>query len=223
MRKKYMVSILRNNEDGFGPAKAFFTILLLVLVGIGGWYVYRFFAQPVGSAVIPVNAPYKAPLPTSATYTDAANVYRLTYPVQQLEVKAQESINISIPLPALDGRVVNFLPIAPNDAGFGANGSFEFMAFSAPATTVLNYAEHGSEQTPVKSLTINGYPALYQQSISTAGTTFTDDEYAVSHNGVTVYFTFRQVQGTSEDVQGFDATAELPAYNSVIRSITFLK
>lgn len=217
-----MRTVLRNNQNGFGPVSAFFTILLVILLGIGGWYVYRFFAQPAGSAVIPINAPYKAPLPNSATYTDAAKVYTLTYPVQRWEVKAQEAINISVPLPAIDGRLLNFLPIDPSDAGFGANGAFEVIAFNAPAAAVLHDAEHGSEQTPVQSLILNGYPALYQQSISTEGTSFTDDEYVISHNGVTLYFTFRQVQGSSEDVQGFDASSELPDFHAILNTAKFL-
>jgi hypothetical protein len=213
---------LHYNEDGFGPVGVFFTIVLLALLGVGGWYVYQFFAQPVGSATIPVNAPYKAPLPNSATYTDAAKIYSITYPVQRWDVKAQQAVNISIPLPALDGRLVNFLPIAPSDAGFGANGSFEVMAFNAPATTILTDAHHGTQQTLVQSLTINGYPALSQQNISTGGTTFTDDAYVISHNGVTIYFTFREKQGTSPDVQGFDATSELSDFHAILNGTKFL-
>lgn len=206
---------------GIGPVKAFFIVLGILVLIVGGWLLYRFLTGEPITAFIPIHAPHVTPPPTSATYTDKAGVYTLTYPVQRWNVAAQTAINISIPLPPIDGHVVSFLPVDPSDAGFGAAGQFYAMAFNASPVTILTDARHGTVQSTPRSLTINGYPALYQQDSSNIQTTFTDDEYAVYHNGVTVYFTFREQQGPSLDDDGFDATGYLNDYQSIVDSIRF--
>lgn len=208
-------------EDGMGPVRTVFTILFVLALGVGGWFVYRFFAQPVTPVSIPINAPATHVKPLTTTYTDPAGVYRLTYPTNW-QVNAQTSIDESIPLPIIDNKVLNFIPPGPSDSGFGIAGLFNVIAFQATDATVLSDAQHGNQHPGVQSLTINGYPALYQQNISTLGLTFTDDEYTVYHNGVTVYFTFREKQGPAQDVPSFDMSSEVPDFTSIVKSITFL-
>lgn len=211
----------RDYYDGPGPVKITFIVLGVIAVLVIGWFIYRFFAGPVTPTNIGLKAPVIKTPPTSATYTDDSKIYTITYPVQRWSAHEASALNLGIPLPPLDNKMVNFIPAYPVDSGYGAAGTLVLIGFKAPGATVLADAKNGSS-TGVKSMTIDGYPALYEQYVNTAGTTFTDDDYAVTHNGVTLYFTFRQEQGPSGDDEGFDATSYLPDVQTIVGSTKFL-
>lgn len=212
---------LKGNELGMGPAKAIFLGILLLILLAAGWLVYKFFFQTVPPTNIAISAPPKVVVPTSKTYTDKAGIYTVTYPTAWT-VTPDDAINLSIQAPLVDPVILTFTPPAPSDSGFGANGQFELIAFKQDPLTILNDAKTLNAPITPKAVQVDGYSAYYEQEVNNSPPSYTDDKYAIYHNGVTIFVTFRVQQGSNSVVQGYDESSELPQFNSIINTIKFL-
>lgn len=72
--------------------------------------------------------------------------------------------------------------------------------------------------TAPESLTINGYKALYQQSVANG---LTNDTYGVTNGTISLFINF-QVSETSSAFTKYNASNDLTAFNSFAKSVKFL-
>jgi hypothetical protein len=235
MRNKQPSSILKLDQEGFSGVEVFLGLVIVIILGFAGWYIYHVNHKTIvtnSSSTQTTSATGTAQAQTTKAYLDSSNVYSVQYPAKWTVNEQQPGD--TIPAPLLDSQKVQFVPInAPElstvqSAGeVSSNGVDIYTYKSSNARSILNFWVTGNQQTSIKSLTLNGYSALYQQSISTAtptsGPSYTDDVYAVTHNGVTVLFTFREKQSAdSFGTPAFNATDTVPAFTALVKSVKFL-
>jgi hypothetical protein len=96
-------------------------------------------------------------------------------------------------------------------------------------SVMSNNAVPSNATNSPKSLTINGYPALYYQEVvpttSVSGSLgFTDDFYAVTNSSTntTLLIEFQESQKGALG-ETYNATSFVPAYNAFVKSVQFLK
>jgi hypothetical protein len=140
----------------------------------------------------------------------------------QWSAKTQDADNLIIQLPTIDSEVVNFIPVVPSDSGFGIDGLISLTAYRSNPQTILNDNNIGTATVTSRTLNINGYEAIFAQKSNSGSPTSTDDEYAIYHNGVTLFFFFIEKQGASQYVQAYDESNELPDFNFIANSVKFL-
>lgn len=196
-------------------------MISVIILSIFGYFVYRFIFQPVNPVSIPISAPPPAKPPQPGTYTDPSKTYSVMFPAQW-SVKTQDADNLIIQLPTIDSEVVNFIPVAPTDSGFGIDGLISLTAYKSDPQTILNDNNIGISTVTSRTLNINGYEAIFAQKNNPGVPTSVDDEYAIYHNGVTLFLFFIEKQGASQDVQAYDESSELPNFNFIANSVKFL-
>jgi len=89
------------------------------------------------------------------------------------------------------------------------------------------YRGGGVQNIASKAMTINSYSAAYYQDVRPTTKSgndmlgYTDDYYAVTHNGLTLLFSFREKQ-TDTSTSSFDSTNIVPTYTELVKSVKFL-
>jgi hypothetical protein len=221
---------ISKNENGFGAIESLLIVAVVVLLGAVGYMVYKNHNKTTNSSTaITTTAPAKttttqpAVTSTNMAYTDAAKAYAVSYP-QDWTIKEEPSNGLS-QLPVLDSTEARF---TPSNLPAGASGN-TWIGISSFKSSDMAAALDAKSAT--QSLTINGYKALYYQAVvpATKGTNgaaggmgYTDDYYAVTNNGVTLVFYFREKQDGNGIASSFDASSIVPAYTALVKSVKFL-
>jgi Tfp pilus assembly protein PilV len=245
---------LRKNDSGFTMVEVLLVLILAVLIGLSGWYVYH--TEHKTSANTSSKTSKTTPIASMLTWTDPSKLYTLNYPSNWTVQQSTGSFQVLIDFTSADTpNATYFIPAnSPSNSGSylsqDLNKSAEPNEVTVSAYTtsgtqdVLLDESFGNEQTPPQNLTINGYPALYDQDIltstgaqaqyqadlntpgisnATVPATFTTDRYTVTHDGVTVFFIFTEQEGSSNNQTAFNATSTVPEFTSLVNSIRFLK
>ena len=166
------------------------------------------------------------------TYTDPSKIYSVSYPSSWIVYQASGQ-GAQTPAPVIDKQAVTFTPPDSPKIGPNESNAIDISAYqSSDASAILKFNQSGNSNTSPQSLTINGYPALYQQFIesgSSSSTTYTDDWYVVTHNGVTIAFWFRDKQDAvtypatpQNNTPAFDDSSIVPAFTTFVKSVKFL-
>lgn len=237
MEIRYEETILRPAEAGFTFVEGMLILAAIAVVALGGWLVYQHehsattpAAAATGSSTsLTTKPPAKQAM---TTFTDDSKTFTIAYPANWTNTERQPG-EVPNTFPLLDPEIMY---VTPHDAPNIANGSFGgaitpnsiiVTAFaSGNDRSILNSYASGNEQTTPRSLTIDGYAALYQQSRQTLAATpptYTDDVYVVTHDGVTLLFLFTQQQGGGQGSSEFNATSTVPAFMALVYSVKFLK
>lgn len=146
----------------------------------------------------------------------------MSYP-QDWTIKEEPSNGLT-QLPALDSTEARF---TPTNLPAGASGN-TWVGISSFKSSDMATALDAKSAT--QSTTINGYKALYYQAVVPAtqgqngaagGMGYTDDYYAVTNNGATLVFYFREKQDGNGIASSFDASSIVPAYTTLVKSVKF--
>jgi hypothetical protein len=159
---------------------------------------------------------------TNKTYADAAKAYAVSYP-EGWTIEEEPSNGLT-QLTVLDSTEVRF---TPTNLPAGASGN-TWVGISSFKSRDMATALDAKSAT--QSTTINGYKALYYQAVVPAtkgsngaagGIGYTDDYYAVTNNGVTLVFYFREKQDGNGIASSFDVSSIVPAYTALVKSVKF--
>jgi hypothetical protein len=229
---------ISKNQKGFTAVEGLLIILTLAVIGFGGYYVYHTNHKAKTASVSTSGANNSASGSTKSTaanpyagwnsYTDVSKLFSVMYPSGWTAANPQE--HADTPFTLADPNVIIFTAVNTSNT---SPIEVDVLAFStSDVQSVLSKDSYGEQQSTPQSMTINGYQALYGQDIETGanGTnpTYTDDQYAVAHNGVTLSFSFREKQGNDENVGAanasgaFDHTSIVPDFNLIAKSVKFL-
>jgi Tfp pilus assembly major pilin PilA len=227
------VGKIRKNETGFSVVEVVLVLVIVCLISAVGWLVYKNHNKTNNSTVTAnatkanTSAQTKnSQAPATKTYSDQSKTFTVQYPASWTtgELKpgnAAYSVNADL----LDAMEMDFIPSnAPSvNSKSPSPNLVRVIAFkSNDAQAILSAYVTGDGNTSPQNLTVNGYKAMYQQSGSASSLTYTDDAYAVTNNGVTVLFDFREKQGSDAyGASAFDATSTVPDYTDLVKSIKF--
>ncbi len=216
---------MRKNQRGFGAVELLIILVVVGIVGFGAWYVGKHGNKSATNITSSSTNSSKTTTPATKTYTDNSKTYTLEYP-KTWTTSEQKPGSAAAVADLLNLLETEFTP--ENSPAIGSNPSTPNMAGviafkSSDTQTILNTYVSGDGQTTPQSLTINGYRAMYQKAIATKYLSYTDDIYAVTHNGVTLLFQFREKQGSGANgTPAFDATNTVDAYTTLVKSVKFL-
>jgi hypothetical protein len=229
---------ISKNQKGFTAVEGLLIILTLAVIGFGGYYVYHTNHKAKTASLSTTGAKTSASGSTKSTganpyagwnsYTDVSKLFSVMYPSGWTAANPQEQADM--PFTLADPNLMAFTAVNPSTTRPNEVDIFAFT--TSDIQSVLSKDSFGEQQPTPKSMTINGYHALYGQDIETGanGTnpTYTIDQYAVTHNGVTLYFSFREQQGNDENVGSanasgaFDYSSTVPDFNLIVKSVKFL-
>ncbi len=218
-----------------GAIEIILIIIIIVTIVLIGWYIHHVSQSANGTynqaihtnSSSPPKFSSKQKTPTK-TYIDSSETFMVTYP-SAWGVGAVP-MQSGTPFPLVNSDLVSLTPPNAPSTLTGAKrpNALTIIVFQTGNTLgVLKKSSFGNEQTAPKRLTINGYTAYYQQDTATRNAsqapTFTDDQYAVTHNGVTLLVSFRERQGVDKNSHsvGFNASATVPTVIKIVNSIKF--
>jgi len=227
---------LSKDNNGFSAVEVLLVLVTLAIIGVAGYAVARHVnnknsvAPTVTTSTSPTSAKtltkttatQPAVTSTNKTYTDAAKAYTVSYP-QDWTIKEEPDNGLS-QLPVLDSTEARF---TPTNLPAGASGN-TWVGISSFKSSDMATALDAKSAT--QSTTINGYKALYYQAVvpATKGTNgaaggmgYTDDYYAITNNGVTLVFYFREKQDGNGIASSFDSSSIVPAYTALVKSVRF--
>ncbi|GEM_PF-2187275 len=230
------MSNFKNNQRGFSPVESILVLVIIAMIAGVGWYVYRAMkntnnAYSSATVTSTSGSPKfgKATKSTTATktYTDQSNVYTVSYPASWTLGQGGGGGDTH-PAALLDELAATLTP--PNAPDVGANdpNAIDIQSYRSSDTAgIMKFYITGDGNTTPRKLTINGYDAVYQQSIGGVGKSsiaYTDDNYVVTHNGVTVVFFYRVKQSATQqdNIPPFDVSSTVAAFTDVVKSIKFL-
>ena len=223
---------ISKNEKGFSAVEFVLVIVVVALIGVGGWLVYKNHHKATTSLATTSakEVTTKSPATTSVTdssnktYKDPSNEYTVSYPVGWT-VAESPSNGLSQSL-LLDLTEARFTP-ANLSTGAVGNTWIGISSFKSGDVNMVfqqeSYAS-GESYNPT-SLTIDGYTGLYHQEVVPVPTTvsgamgYTNDYYAVTHNNITLVFYFQESASGSIS---YNATSFVPAYTALVKSVKFL-
>lgn len=225
----------KKNEKGFGAVEAVLIIVIIVLIGAVGYLVYKNHHKTPAKVVTVTKTVTAAPKSTTTTtsttktYTDPSSTYSLVYP--NTWTVAQSGAGDQPPATVINKLETTFTAPGAPDIATNDPNTINVIAYqTSDEASIFKFYASGTSTTP-ENLTINGYPAMYQQSVvdSSGGSSYTDDNYVVTNNGVTIDFNFREQQGAityaaspQDNVPAFNDSSLVPAYASLVKSVKFL-
>jgi Tfp pilus assembly protein PilE len=224
---------IRQNEAGFSPVEVVLVIVVVALIGVVGWLVYKNHNKSTNTSSTTANTTSTKtttqPVATNTkTYADPAKAYTVAYPQDwALKEEALNGLDQATPLDSTKAR------FTPSNLPSGASGNtwVGISSFKGDINTVFKEEAYApSESYSPQTQTINGYQALYHQEVVPAtqgqngaagGMGWTDDYYAVTNNGITLVFYFREKEDGNGVGSSFDASSIVPAYTALVKSVKF--
>ncbi|MES2971818.1 MAG: hypothetical protein V4702_05855 [Patescibacteria group bacterium] len=230
---------MHKKESGFSAIEGLLIIIILGMLGLVSWYVYRStHATKSTSNTSVTDAPSQTNLPSAPkyetkTFTDSSGNYSVAYPATwAIAELPEQSAGFAPPVDEIKG-----IRIVPPDAStLNINSPLGLMNKNGVSVSALKgslqdlkqrltNAELGvspdTEPYPSQDLTINGYSASFYQ-IEKAG--YADQFYLINHGGITVKVDFRLKQAAGlAGVTEFDESKNIPYFQEIAKSIKFLK
>jgi hypothetical protein len=223
---------IKSNQNGFGAIAALLIVVVIIVIGLVGWLVYRNQHQttPANAVAAAKTASTSSQTTTQSTktYTDPGKLYSVSYPGTWTTTSSR--INADSAIALADPNLSLLVPVnaPPTSTQSASPNGVDIIAFSTSDTqAALTQRTFGDNKPTPKSLTVNGYSALYQQDIAANPKqlpTYTDDQYAITHDGVTLVFEFREKQGSNAASSSFtfNVTSTVPAFTAIVQSVKFL-
>ncbi|HET9098250.1 MAG TPA: hypothetical protein VFN51_01390 [Candidatus Saccharimonadales bacterium] len=235
-----MTGKVSNNQKGFTAVEGLILLFILIIIGAVGYMVYHDDHKTKTATVSTTAAKTSTATSsktqkqaTTKTYTDSSKTYTLSYPTSWTESEQGTGDLVGVTYNLLDTTSGIFIP--PNTSPISTNpsvpNSIHVTAFkTTDIKGLLSQYVTGDGNTTPQQLTINGYQAYYQKDTSTSSSNgYTDDDYAVTNNGVSVVFQFRVQQDAisysaspKDNVPAFNDSNVVPAFTSFVKSIKFL-
>jgi type II secretory pathway pseudopilin PulG len=196
-------------EAGFSVVEALIILVIVAVisaVGLGVWRAHTHRTEMTGDQKSA----------DSKTFTDAAGIYRLTYPSNWRVVMKPSDNNMGT---ATDSTFPTFIP---NDAtplpcnAAGGCGPDHYNGFS-----VSSYRQSDPDSVfkagwlPMKKETINGYTAYYKQSFGMR------DDYFVIHDDYLLDFSF--MEKSAGGLGSFEDSRHADSFSSLVHTIKFLR
>ena len=193
-------------------------IVIVVLVGIGAYFIGKhtsssksLFNVTKTSAGSSGSTNLSGPYAGWYTFVDNSRVFSIKYPSNWVEFNVFGS-GLG-PTSLVDQTGANFSP------NLFSNIKVNCFAYYGSLQSIFNQ----NVQNNGSPVTINSYPGLYYQQVSTGGqVSSTTDYYGVYHNGVTLIYSFNVLQ--SNGLPGdpaYNLTSEIPTFLKIINSTTF--
>ena len=212
------------NHKGFTLVEALLVVLILAVLGFGGYYVWH--SHHKTKAVAATNTSTTAtktvtkaanPYAGWQTYKSSDNVYSIKYPATWVTSNhCSDLVNI---------ECLNLFPDQTSKTNF-TNDVYvveEKTSLSPKSWYDQNIAPASSDTITSNSTSINNYTTYYVKDVNPS---YTDDGYIISNNGYLVYLNFREHEtnygpgGTTVTSQ-IDHSQYLPTYNKIDNSIRF--
>lgn len=218
---------MKKNQKGFSVVEGLLILIVVGLLAFVGWYVYhtKRTSSPTKTSTTPTLTQT-----TTKDYTDTSGTYSLKYPS---DWTVKEQPDDSAWDPSLPAHLKSLPAFTPSNLSAGASNDLttdnvQVIAFRSddPEKLLKLYRGGGVNISP-KATTINGYPVSYYQDVQPTTKSgngslgYTDDYYAVTHNSITLLFSFREKQ-TDTSTSSFDSSNIVPAYTELVKSVKFL-
>ena len=225
---------MNKNQQGFAVIEGLLILLILAVVGFGGYYVYH--TQHKTTTTNSSTTANSTSNNSSTTndysgwnsYTDTSKLFSVMYPKDW--TNTNPPVHADTPFTLADQNQSVFSALNPSNS---SPTEIDVLAYStSDLQSVYSKDSFGDKPTTPQTMTINGYQALYGQDIETGSTgttpTYTADQYVVTHNGVSLLFSFREVQGndaylgTASASGAFDHSALVTDFTLLVKSVKFL-
>jgi prepilin-type N-terminal cleavage/methylation domain-containing protein len=223
---------LHKNQQGFTFVEVLLVILILAVIGFGGYYVWhtQHMAKPIATVTSTKTTGSTSTKPTTTlptgsistttntnSYTYPGGYFSLTYPGNWIASAFSDPPAASQP-----GILATGLTITPPNSTQGeTTGITVYKGVSLSNALRETFVGNDLTAANTQSLTINNYQAMYQTE--SAGTDSTDDVYALTDGTYTVVFDFRVTQTADQSIglSGFNLISLLPEFNAIVTSIKF--
>ncbi len=226
------------NKNGFTVVEALLIILILVVIGFAGYYVWHTQSnkstttQQAAESSANNSASSGSALsgPTVSLKTDSAVLEKFQLPSTWQVVDRTTHVDISVPGNTSCSYTVtnNLEPIesgtaTPKSLANNPNNSIllEYDIVKQPDTKSLAdyfvddlYMGDGGDRHTVSNYAVNGNPAYLYKAIGSGQYVYEDDYYLISHGGYVACFRWRPIDKTSDP--GYDNSK----YSSDVKNIT---
>lgn len=193
-------------------------IVIVVLVGIGAYFIGKHTSNSKSLSNVTKtstgssgSANLSGPYAGWYTFVDSSRVFSIKYPSNWVEFNVFGS-GLG-PTSLVDQTGANFSP------NLFSNIKVNCFAYYGSLQSIFNQ----NVQNNGSPVTINSYPGLYYQQVSTGGqVSSTTDYYGVYHNGVTLIYSFSVLQSNGGPGDpAYNLTSEIPTFLKIINSTTF--
>lgn len=216
---------MKKNQKGFSAVEGLLILIIVGLLVFVGWYVYQTKKTTNSTETSTTSTPTQT---TTKDYTDTSGTYALKYPS---DWTVKEQADESAWDPGLPPHLKSLPAFTPSNLSAGAfnRDNVQVIIFKTddPKKLLDLYRGGRVQKITSKAMTISGYPAAYYQDVQPTTKSgndmlgYTDDYYTVTHNGLTLLFSFREKQ-TDTSTSSFDSTSIVPAYTGLVKSVKFL-
>lgn len=214
-RRKYYKGMGTRTQRGFGVVEVIVIIVLVLLIVGGGWYFMR---QLNNSTSGPQAGNRTAEM---KSYTDSAKLYSLQYPGTW---SVKEAADCCEGAPKDYTKISRSVTLAPVDRAHIHGYGVDVQADKTDAlakSIVQNWADNKHK---AETKTVNGYEAKYvKKTFSGDAENYIDHQYLLTHNGATVFATFREKYYHQYPAEDWSADHDLDDFNQIIQSVTFLQ
>lgn len=223
------------NHKGFTITEGLLVVLILSLVGFGGYYIWHTQKDKNTTTQRAVRSSSKSSGGAVSLKTDSAAVEKFQLPGTWQVVDQAAHVDISVPGNTSCSYAVNnsLQPIESGTAtpkSLAANPSnsvlLEYDIVKQPNTKSLAdyfaqdlYIGDGGNSHKVSSYTVNGNPAYLYKAIGSTQYVYEDDYYLISHSGYVACFRWRPIDKTSDP--GYDNSKYSSDVKNIIGSTKF--
>jgi len=202
------------NQKGFSVVEISLIFAVLGLIAGMGWYFMQrnTTKKPTSSTVEQVRA--------TKVYTDSAKLYTLSYPNTWDAKEAGDCCDGAPKDYTKVSRSVTFTPSGKTDIhGYGVNVQADSTDTLAKSIE-QNWKDNKHESV---AKIINGYSAKYVKvEFKSDAEHYIDHNYLITHNGVSVFVTFREKYYHQYPAEDWSAAQDIDTFNKVLNSVRFL-
>lgn len=205
---------MNKNQRGFGAIEILLVLVIVgLLVGAGWYFMQRNDSKELKSSTAEQTVEMKP-------YTDSAKLYSVSYPSTWIAKEAEDCCEGE---PKDYTKVSRSVTITPSNKaeihGYG-------VGIQADSTESLakNIEQHWKDNRhEPKPKTINDYSAKYVKvTFSGDAENYIDHNYLITHDGASVFVTFREKYYHQYPTEDWSASQDMDAFNKLLGSIRFL-
>ena len=205
---------MNKNQKGFSIVGVVLVLVVTSLfVGATWYFIQRNESKKPTSSTAGHSTEMKS-------YTDSAKLYSLSYPTAWTVKEAADCCDGEPKDYTKASRSVTIVPPAKVDVhGYGVN--IQADKTDSLVKAIEQHWKDNNHQPELK--TIGGYSAKYVKiAFNGEAENYIDHNYLITHDGVSVFITFREKYYHQYPAEDWSAVKDMDAFNEILSSIKFL-
>jgi hypothetical protein len=213
---------MKINQKGFGAVEGLLILILVSILGFTGYYVYHSrnnatstYNNAASTGTNVSNSPQNL-----KKYTDSSGTYSFSYPENW--AVSEKPYSGDFLSDSVSGKNVQIVPESSPSITSDVNlpNYVSLVSYKTTNTNEVIEGLLGTLPNQPQTISINGVRSQYVK-VNSSG--YTDEDYFLTHNTITLVVTFREKQSSTlgGNSTTFDATKDAASFNELVKSIKF--